>query len=343
MKKIISIIILVATLTLVGYVLIKFSKKEESSTQTQNNQKITVVTTLFPFYDFAKNIGGDKVEVSLLLPPGAEPHSFEPRPTDILQISSADVFIYTGDLMEPWVDDLLQGIDSRDLIIIDASQEVDLVKTEHGHGHAHHDHENEDAHESDHEKTLELNSHYQESHLDPHFWLDFSNAQAVVKSIAQALKNVQPENQELFENNAERYNLALSNLDQKYHQQLANCSTRKIIYGGHYAFGYLAHRYNLDYIAAQGFSPNSEITAQNLAELTEQTNQEKLNYVFYEELESSKIAEIIAKETNTETLPLSSAHNVSKKDLNENVSFISIMEKNLTNLTKGLSCNFKHE
>lgn len=339
MKK--TVLILSFVIILIGGLWLVTTKTKKSTlTPTPSNQssstKIQVVTTLFPLYDFAKQIGKDKVEVTLLLPPGAEAHSFEPKPADILKINNANLFIYTGDFMEPWAKKILNGTDNKKLTALNASQNISIIKLDNSHDQKHqHNHEQTKI-ENEHEHKHEYNDNHS---IDPHIWLNFHNAQIITNSITQALIKIQPENKNFFEENSKKYIAELEKLDQTYQQQLADCPTKKIIYGGHYAFGYLANRYNLDYIAAQGFSPESEPTAQDLAKLTEQVKKEQLHHIFYEELENPKIAEIIAKETGAELLSLNSAHNVSKKDLADNISFISIMQKNLTNLIKGLNCS----
>jgi len=130
----------------------------------------------------------------------------------------------------------------------------------------------------------------------------------------------------------------LAELDNRYKSELSNCESKEIVYGGHYAFGYMAKRYGLTYTSAQGFSPDSEPTAKDLVDLVEQIKNHNIKYVFYEELTSPKIAETLANETKTKMLLLNGAHNIAKEDYKNNVSFLSIMESNLVNLKTGLVC-----
>jgi zinc transport system substrate-binding protein len=276
--------------------------RSNKTSQPVVSSKIQVVATLFPIYDFAKNIGQDKVDVSLLLPPGVEAHSFEPKPNDIIRINHADIFIYTNKFMEPWVNDLLSGITNKNLLITDASKGVFLISQ------------------------------------DPHIWLDLTNAQTMVDTITQALITKDPSNKNFYEANAQIYKQKLSNLDQIYQSILKSCQTKEIIYGGHYAFGYLAARYGLHYSSAQGISPDSEPTAKDLIDLIDNIKRDNVKYIFYEELSSPKIANTISSETGAKLLFLNAAHNISKEQLNQNVSFISILENNLSNLKTGLQC-----
>lgn len=299
-RTILGICILVGTILAVSY---RAQKVPEVS------RKLSVVTTLFPLYDFTKNIGKDKIDVILLLPPGMEAHSFEPKPSDIVKINQADIFIYTGEIMEPWTQDIINGITNKNVTVVDSSAGIELMK-EVGH-----------------------------SGVDPHFWLDFDNAKKMINTFTLALTKADPANAQYFQKNAHQYEDELTKLDVEYTEGLSKCETRKIVYGGHYAFGYLARRYNLQYFAAQGFSPDSEPTAQDLIRLVDQIRENDIYYVFYEELTSPKIAETLANETDTKLLQLSAAHNISKADFEKNVTFVSIMEKNLKNLQIGLHCS----
>jgi zinc transport system substrate-binding protein len=295
-----------------------------SRTFQTHSDKITVVTTLFPLYDFAKNIGGDKIEVSLLLPPGVEPHSFEPTPGDIAKINKADIFIFTGEFMEPWAHSIISAIDNKKIIVVDASTDVNLIPA-----FQHHEHFESDNHNK---------QNHQLSEMDPHIWLDFDNDKIIVDNITAALIRIDSANTDFYKQNAEAYKTKLQALDDSFKTGHANCGTRTIVFGGHYAFGYLAQKYNLKYLSAQGLSPDAEPTAQDLIELVQQVRKDNIHYIFYEELTSPKIAETLANETNTKMLLLNAGHNVSRADLENNVSFISIMQKDLENLKIGLEC-----
>jgi zinc transport system substrate-binding protein len=310
-KKIISIIILILAL---GVLVFMVATRNSKPAEKAGSHKIKVVTTLFPLYDFAKNIGRTKVEVSLLLPPGIEAHSFEPKPSDLVRVNEADVFIYTGKFMEPWAEDIIKSVTNKNLSIVDSSQGTKMIP-----GVFH------DADEP-------------AGSLDPHIWLDLDNAKIMVSNILHALETKDPANIDNYKQNSDDYHKKLTDLDSSYKTALANCKAKEIVYGGHYAFGYLAHRYALKYLAAQGFSPDAEPTARDLAMLVEQIRKDNIKYVFFEELTSPKIAETIANETNTKLLLLNAAHNVSKDQFVQGTSFLDIMKSNLDNLKLGLGC-----
>lgn len=278
------------------------------------SHEMRVVTTLFPLYDMTRFIAGDTAEVSLLLPPGVEAHSFEPKPTDLVRISQADLFVYTGSLMEPWVEDVLVSIWNSGLVVVDASQGTNRIPAVFG------------------------NADDPAGSPDPHIWLDFDNAKMMVSTIEQALESKNPAAKTSYQQNAGEYRDQLTALDTSYRTTLATAKIKEIVYAGHYAFGYLAHRYGLGYLAAQGISPDSEPTANDLARLVEQVRTDQIQYILYEELTSSKIAETLARETNAKLLLLNAAHNLTKQQFEQGVTFFDILRSNLENLRVGLEC-----
>ena len=313
MKKKIIIISITAALVigLSVWGLINYSNRHKMAA---SNPKLKVIATMFPLYDMAKNIGGNQAEVGQLLPPGMEAHSFEPKPSDIVKINEADIFVYTGKFMEPWVEDILKSVSNKDLIVVDASQNTKMAAS------VFHD-QDEPA-----------------GSMDPHIWLDFDNAGIMAANIEKAFLEVDGANSDYYQTQAAAYENGLKSLDEKYAAALAGCRNKEIIYGGHYAFGYLANRYGLHYLAAQGVSPDAEPTAGDLSALVEQIKKDKIEYVFYEELTSPKIAETVARETEAKLLLLNAAHNLTKDQFAAGVSFFSVMDYNLDNLKIGLAC-----
>jgi len=317
-----------------------------SCTMAQEGEgKIEVVTTLFPTYDFARQIGKDNVNVSLLLPPGVESHTFEPKPQDIVRINKADVFVYTGKFMEPWVEDLLKGISNKNLVVVDASNGIELMADEdhdeeredrtedgeHHEGEGEH-HEEENHHEGDHE-------HHHHGGKDPHIWVDLANDQVMVNTIAQAFAEKDPANSVIYLNNAKEYNAKLAALDKRFKETLSTAKHKTIIYAGHFAFGYFAKRYGLEHVSPyDGFSPNAEPSPKAIAELINKIKGSGMKYIYYEELLDPKVARVISQETGAKLELLHGAHNVSKDELNSGVTFIDIMEGNLKKLKIGLEC-----
>lgn len=285
-------------------------------TTPHESGKLRVITTLFPVYDFARSVGGDSVEVTLLLPPGVEPHSFEPKPEDMLKVAKADIFIYTSREMEPWAEKLVDGV----------AKGGKPARIEAGAG----------------ARYLESPTHSEHGHnegtRDPHIWLDMDNAALMVDNIAKSLSDQQPKNAVVFRKNAATIRENLKALDLRFKTELSNCSTREFIHGGHFAFAYLAHRYNLDYISAYGVSADSEPSPKRMMELIDTIRSRKIKSVFYEELLSPAVARTVASETGASLLQLHGIHNLTKEDIESGVHYFALMEKNLSALKKGLVC-----
>lgn len=305
--------------------LIACQKKKESH---QTNEGLNVITTLFPLYDFTKHIAREKASVSLLLPPGVEAHSFEPKPGDIVKINKADLFIYTGKYMEPWVESIIKSIDNKNLLIIDTSPGITLLENRAG------------ANKYGVSEKPDERPHKHGS-IDPHIWLDFENAGRMVDTILKGLVKKDPANKDYYTKNAETYKAQLDLLDKKYRESLSCCKKDSFIHGGHFAFNYLARRYNLKYLSAYPGSPDSEPTMKQLIALKKKMEELNIKAIFYEELITPRVAEMISKETGAIMLKLHGAHNVSKEELERDVTFLSLMEENLKNLKVGLQCQEK--
>lgn len=278
---------------------------------------LQVVTTLFPLYDFARTIAGDKAQVTMLLPPGVEPHTFEPRPEDMIRISRAGLFIYTNKYMEPWAEKVVSGIDSRTLRVVNAGERV-----------TYHAGVDEDEHDT----------HHDQKGMDPHIWLDFDNAALMVDTIRDGFVAADPTNGDFYRQNAETLKKRLAELDLRYRKTLSSCSTRKLLHGGHYTFGYLARRYDLEYHALSGISSDSEPSAERMVSLVREIRSSGVRYLFAEELLSPRLTETLAKEAGVGVLMLHGAHNLSKDDMAKGVTFFDLMERNLKQLQKGLQC-----
>jgi zinc transport system substrate-binding protein len=296
--------------------------------QADKAKQLTVVTTLFPLYDFTKNIAGDKASVTLLLPPGVEAHSFEPKAGDMLRVNRADIFIFTGKPMEPWADSLLKGMDNKGLLVVDTSKGITLLEGE--------DEHNDRSHSPGDKHSKESHDHH--GKIDPHIWLDLVNAQKMVSTIVEALVAKDPLNKDYYTTNSDTFITKLADLDSRYKETFLTCRKSIFIHGGHFAFNYLAKRYNLHYISAYQGSPDAEPTPKRLITLKKKMQENNIQYVYYEELIAPRVAEVLAKETGATLLKLHGAHNISKGEFEKGVSFLSLMEGNLKNLKAGLEC-----
>jgi zinc transport system substrate-binding protein len=289
---------------------------QPSQDTEQRNNKIRVVTTTFPLYDFARNIGGDKIKVSLLLPPGSDAHNFEPRPEDIVKISKSDIFIFTNFEMEHWAYRIIKAVTEKSgMVAVESGSGALLIPLS-------------EADEG--EKNA--------SKFDPHIWLDFDNARKMIDNITAALVKRDSHNSDYYLKNASKYKLKLMELDNKYREQLSKCQNKEILHAGHWAFAYLANRYHLRYIAAYNTSADTEPSPQKILSLIEQAKAQKIPYIFYEDLIAPRLARTIADETGAGLLKLNNGHDISRNDFKKDKSFISLMEENLLNLKKGMRC-----
>ncbi len=287
-------------------------------------QKLRIVTTLFPMYDMVRAIGSTEVTVTMILPPGAEAHGFEPKAGDLAAIQNADLFIYTSDSMEPWVRDVIQTTQKSNLQVLMATEGMSLQIR------------NEESHEG--ESAAEHDGHEDSDEFDPHVWLDLGRAQDIARTIASRLVELDPEHTPLYRRRLAVWTDRAEALDAAYVESLAPCSEKTVVHAGHFSFGYLMDRYNLRYEALQGYSPESEPTPARLAALIQLIRDGNIKTIFAEELVSPRFAESVAQETGVQIEMLHTAHNLSAEDRKNNVTYFAIMERNLAALTRGLAC-----
>jgi zinc transport system substrate-binding protein len=310
------------TLSLSVCALFAGGEKEE----TANNGKPDVVAVNFPAYDFARQIAGDRVNLTMLLPPGAESHSFEPTPRDIIKIQDCDVFIYTGGETDVWVDRIFESMDTSKKKIIRMMDAVDVVEEEIVEGME----DDEDDHGHDHEDE-------EEAAYDEHVWTSPKNAQRIVRVIAEALCEADAADAAFFRRNADAYSVQLDELDKEFQAVVNNAKRKTIVFGDRFPFRYFADAYGLTYFAAfPGCSTETEPSAATVAFLIGKIKAEKIPVVFHIELSNEKMADTIAEETGAKKRLLHAAHNISKRDVDNGVTFLEIQNANVPNLKEAL-------
>lgn len=301
-----------------------------ASEATRGHKKIRVVASLFPQFDFARQIAGDRAEVDLLLPPGVESHSFDPSPADILRISGSDVFLYTGKEMEPWANKIIDSINGDGPRICNVSQGIDLLNLPCHHG------EKGDSDGDEHCK--EEHHHHHDHGLDPHIWLDPTLAVKMVDNIAAALCERDPENRDYYQANAENYRQKLLELDSKFMDMIKASRRKAIVFAGRFAHLYFVNRYGLEYISAfKGCSSDSDPSVKRIAKIIEFIRAHGVPVVYYEESAEPKVAGSIAEQTGVRALPFYAIHNVTKEQLSRGVTYIDLMSENFENLKQGLN------
>jgi len=277
-------------------------------------ERLQVVTSVYPLEEFARAVGGERVTVKLLLPPGSEPHTWEPRPSDILSLKKAHIFIYIGAGMEPWIKDLLEETKKESLVVMEASDGLDLI------------HKNGNG------------NHHDNIGMDPHIWLDFRNDEKIIDRMVKMFSKMDPEGKLFYEYNGEVYKKKLIALDLHYSENLRNCKRSEILLGGHSAFSYMARRYDLEQIPLYGISPDAEPKPKEMADMIDFAKSHDVKAVYFERLINDRLATVIAEEIGAITLALNPGVNLTREERERGLSFISIMEENLSNLMKGLAC-----
>lgn len=298
---------------------------------SKDDNKISIVSTIFPGYDFAKQIVGENANVELLLPPGYESHSYEPSPQDIIKIQNADLFIYVGGESDEWVDKILDSMDTKvnvikmmDVVDVYEEELVEGMQDEHNHDLEEHDHEAEE-HEHEHE-------------YDEHVWTSIKNSIKILDAIGDKIETIDPSNKADYSKNKNEYKEKLNSLDTKFTDLFNNSSNKTLIFGDRFPFRYFVEDYKLNYYAAfPGCSSETEPSAATVAFLIDKAKEKSINTIFYIEFSNHNIADTIAESTSAKTAMLHSCHNVSSDEIENNASYYSIMENNYNTLKGALN------
>ena len=315
---------------------------------TNQTDKLSIVTTIFPEYDWVREILGDKAdnaEITMLLDNGVDLHSYQPTADDIVKISDCDLFIYVGGESDGWVEDALRNAANRNMKVINLLEVLgDSVKTEEiVEGMQEEEHEHEDAHahddaeEHEHEDAEE---HEHEEEADEHVWLSLKNAKMLVRVISKALQELDPDNKDIYAANADAYVKKLSALDAEYQAAVDAASNKTILFGDRFPFRYLVDDYGLRYYAAfVGCSAETEASFETISFLAKRVDEWKLPCVLTIEGAQHKIAETIVQNTTTKNqkvLTMDSMQSTTTQDVKNGTTYLSVMEKNLSVLKEAL-------
>lgn len=292
-----------------------------------DSNKLQVVATVYPAYDVAKVVGGDKVDVKVLVPPGAEPHDWEPTAGDLKSVGKAKVFIYNGAGLEPTekllAPDILKDAKPLELAKVVDLRYVDESEEHDGHGHST-PQSDAHAHEGD------------EHHVaDPHIWLNPMNVAKEVDAVVAAFSEADPANKDYYEANGKAYKAKLEALDASY-KAFADSLTNKNLVVTHEAFGYLADRYGFKQLGIMGISPDAEPTPEKMAQIVNFIRTNQVKAIFSEELVNQKLADAISKETGVAIFKLNPVEGLTEEQLKAGDTYLTIMEQNLATLKKAL-------
>ncbi len=264
-----------------------------------NDNPVVVVSGYVP-YTLLKQLAGDTVNLIMLLPPGAEPHSFEPTPGVLVSLKHADAFVYISDVLEPWAADLAQAVPGQAPVL----KLADVVAAT----------------------------------PDPHLWMKLENAPVLAGKLTQLLTQISPGHQILYEENLKKFTQEIDALRQDFQTALANCQTRQVVHIGHLAFKNLTEAYGLTLTALSGTSHDGEHAVKKLAALVDEIKTRHIPAVFTEGTLSPRLAQTVAQETGAQILPLYPIEHISKEDFNHAVTYGELMRRNLASLTRGLQC-----
>ncbi|WP_296326197.1 metal ABC transporter substrate-binding protein [Treponema sp. UBA3813] len=316
--------------------------------KASNENKVKVVTTIFPEYDWVKEIVGEKaddVDLTLLLNNGVDLHSYQPSVKDIAKIQDADIFVYVGGESDEWVDDVLKNVKSPNQKVINLLEVLgDRVKAEEivegmEHEHHHDDDEHEHGHEHDGDHHDE-HDHDDEEELDEHVWLSLKNAQILTSAICDALCQANSKNADIYKKNFVSYNKKLADLDAKYEAAVKAASKNTLLFGDRFPFRYLVDDYGLKYYAAfSGCSAESEASFKTIVFLSEKVNELDLQRVCQIESGNGKIAKTVisnSKNKKAKVLIFDSLQSTTAKQIKKGATYLGAMEKNLEVLKEAL-------
>ena len=293
----------------------------QNNTSKNNGGKINIVTTVFPLYDFARNVAGDKANTDMLVTFGADVHSYEPTPRDIIKIIDSDLFINLGSSVDEWTDKVTEAADGKSLNTLSAMDSVDIKDEEAVEGM-----EEERGHS---EHTPEP---------DEHIWTSPKNAELIVKSICSALEKADPSNAGYYKKNAENYIYELNRLDGDIRSAVDGAKRKTVVFADRFPMRYFADEYGLEYFAAfPGCSSESEPSAATISFLIEKVKSEHIPVVFFTETSDGKVADTICEASGAEKLLFHSCHNITKQQFDGKATYISLMKQNLKALQTALN------
>ena len=291
-------------------------------TPVEQTEQLKVVATVFPAYDFARAVAGEEAQVEMLLPAGAESHSYEPTPADIMAVQSCDLFLYLGGESDTWVDSILESVDFEGsaLRMVDC---VELLEEETVEGmeedHAGHDHDD-----------LGLG---EVVGYDEHVWTSPRNAAEITQAIGTRMGELDPEHASVYSANAESYSAQILELDQEFTNFFAGVTDRTMVFGDRFPLRYFAEEFDIDYYAAfPGCSTQTEPSAATIAFLTDKVREEGISTVWYIESSNHLVADSIAEAAGATTAMFHTCHNVSSEELAAGETYISLMGQNLETL-----------
>lgn len=319
--------------------------KSTTSKKTDEKDKLTVYTTVYPLSYFAQRIGGDYVDVSSIYPAGANEHTFEPTQKDMMNLADADIFFYIGLGLEGFVENAKKTLANEDVTMVATADNVSDEKLAVSTGHVHAEEEHEaDAHDDhDHAAKEEEHDHDEHGHdehehgdIDPHVWLSPTISQDLALAIKNTLVEKMPAQESTFNKNYEALVKELQDLDNDF-KAMTDKAQNKTFFVSHAAFGYIAGQYGLTQVPIAGLNSQNEPSQKELTKIVDKANELHIHYILFEQNVSSKLAEVIQKEVGAESLVLHNLSVLTADDEKNNETYFTLMEKNIQTLEKALN------
>jgi len=295
---------------IIGIVIISILLVTGCTTNTpQENNKLKVIASFYPMYDFAKNVGGDRVEVRSLIPLGVEPHEYEPAPQDIKDLSTANILVLNGVIETSWAPRLVEGINNNNLIVIDTSKDIQLISSQ-------------DA---------------DEPGNDPHIWLDPLLAKKQVIAIRDSFIRADPAGKEYYTKNADQFIQKLDSLDTDFRSTFATCQKKDVLIT-HATLVYFCKEYGCNQVPVEGVNAEGDPSPAVLAEIIIQAKEKNITTVFVENLMNPKSAKTLAEEIHGKVLVFNSIHGLTEDEQNSGENYLSQMRENIATIKTGLDC-----
>jgi zinc transport system substrate-binding protein len=304
------------------FALVIFFAACNETPQESQPDRLNVIATIFPQYDFLRTIAGDRIDLTLLISPGAESHGFEPTPREMIAIGQADWLVHVGGGKDDWVSPILASVERADMptfVMLDLVEAIVVYHTV-------------DCDDDD------CDFPHHAEHYDEHVWTCPRNAALIVEALALELVRKDPANADFFLSNAVAFVEELHELDRAFVEVVENGVRNTIVFGDRFPFRYFVDTYGLNHLAAfDGCCVDTQVSPATIANIITTVNEQEIPVVFYIELSNRAIANTIAEDTNVRLLELHSAHNVSTADFAAGITYLEIMWRNVENLREALS------
>ncbi|WP_202078916.1 metal ABC transporter solute-binding protein, Zn/Mn family [Caldalkalibacillus salinus] len=376
-------VFLILVLALIGCRNAEVSPVEgDTPSEGEEQETLLIYTSMYPLYFFANEIAGEHAEVVNLVPPGVDPHNFEPTAQDIIALSDADIFIYNGGGFEHWLEKIIESVNSDTMTVLDSTADIQLLKSEnlgqsvldqenveHGHEDTHsHDEHSHDSHDGEHANSGEVEASHDEhgteeedhdhsghddghehddhnndhahdhGEYDPHVWLDPVMAKQQAEAVLATLIEQDPANAEDYEENFSDLAQRLDSLNDEFNE-LSDHVVRRDFIVSHSAFGYIAHRYDLNEISVTGLSPSNEPSQQQLRQIIEFANDRDIQYILFENFVTPRVAEVVKDQLGLESLIIHNLEGLTEEEVTQGEDYFTLMEKNLEVLREALGYN----